>query len=175
LIFRSASNGGDVVDGGAKFGIISGFSGPLPLAQHRHLEYKRDRLLPGAIRTTRLAITFILSIWIGLGIFLAQAIRNYSLLQFALPLFIWFPAIYLWTTHAWERGIFVLNWERQYVALCIISWNGSGQAAALIHRIRHSNEHLVGAADIGRVRMPVSAACAVLGPCYLSPPHACWR
>jgi hypothetical protein len=119
LLFRSASNGGDGVDGDAKFSIIFGFSDPL--AQHRYLEYKRDRLLPGVIRTTRLAITFILSIWIGLGIFLAQAIRNYSLLQFALPSLIWFPAIYLWTIHAWERGIFVLNWEHQYVALCIIS------------------------------------------------------
>jgi hypothetical protein len=49
---------------------------------------------------------------------------------------------------------------------------GSGQVAAQIHRIHHSNEHPVGGANIGRVRISVSAACAVLGSCCLSPPHA---
>jgi hypothetical protein len=45
----------------------------------------------------------------------------------------------------------------------------AGQAAAPIHRIHHSNEHPVGCANIGRVRIPVSAACTVLGVYYLPP------
>jgi hypothetical protein len=52
---------------------------------------------------------------------------------------------------------------------------GAGQAAAPIHRIHHSNEHSVGCANIGRVRIPVSAACTVLGAYYLSPSDACSR
>ena len=52
---------------------------------------------------------------------------------------------------------------------------GAGQAAAPIHRIHHSNEHSVGCANIDRVRIPVSAVCAVLGVYYLPPPGACSR
>ena len=51
----------------------------------------------------------------------------------------------------------------------------AGQAAAPIHRIHHSNEHPVGCANIGRVRIPVSAACTALGAYYLSPSDACPR
>jgi hypothetical protein len=53
----------------------------------------------------------------------------------------------------------------------------AGQAAAPIHRIHHSNEHPVGCANIGRVRIPVSAACTALGAYahYLPPPDACSR
>ena len=51
----------------------------------------------------------------------------------------------------------------------------AGQAAAPIHRIHHSNEHSVGCANIGRVRIPVSAACTVLGVYYLPPSGACSR
>jgi hypothetical protein len=52
---------------------------------------------------------------------------------------------------------------------------GAGQAAAPIHRIHHSNGHSVGCANIGRVRIPVSAACTVLGVYYLPPSDACSR
>jgi hypothetical protein len=51
----------------------------------------------------------------------------------------------------------------------------AGQAAAPIHRIHHSNEHSVGCANIGRVRIPVSATCTVLGVYYLPQPGACSR
>jgi hypothetical protein len=52
---------------------------------------------------------------------------------------------------------------------------GSGQAAASIHRIHHSNERPVGGAKIGHAEEPLSAAGTALSPYYLSPPHACWR
>jgi hypothetical protein len=48
----------------------------------------------------------------------------------------------------------------------------AGQAAASIHRMHHANEHHVGSAKIGRVRIPVSAAGTVLSLDYLFPPHA---
>jgi hypothetical protein len=52
---------------------------------------------------------------------------------------------------------------------------GAGLAAAPIHRIHHSNEHPVSCANIGRVRIPVSAACTALGAYYLPPSGACSR
>jgi hypothetical protein len=51
----------------------------------------------------------------------------------------------------------------------------AGQAAASIHRMRHSNERPVGVAKIGHAEEPVSAACTALGVCYLPPPGACLR
>jgi hypothetical protein len=50
---------------------------------------------------------------------------------------------------------------------------GSGQAAASIHRIHHSNERPVGGAKAGHAEEPVPAAGTALSPYYLSPPHAC--
>jgi hypothetical protein len=51
----------------------------------------------------------------------------------------------------------------------------TGQAAASIHRMHHSNERPVGVAKIGHAEEPVSAACTALGVCYLPPSGACAR
>jgi hypothetical protein len=48
----------------------------------------------------------------------------------------------------------------------------TGQAAASIHRMHHSNERRVGGSKIGHAEEHVSAACTVLSPCYLLPPDA---
>ena len=45
----------------------------------------------------------------------------------------------------------------------------TGQAAASIHRMHHSNERPVGVAKTGHAEEPVSAACTVLGVYYLPP------
>ena len=51
----------------------------------------------------------------------------------------------------------------------------TGQAAASIHRMHHSNERPVGVAKIGHAEGPASAACTALSVCYLPPSDACSR
>ena len=48
----------------------------------------------------------------------------------------------------------------------------TGQAAASIHRMHHSNERRVGGSKIGHAEEPVSAACTAISPCYLPPSDA---
>jgi hypothetical protein len=48
----------------------------------------------------------------------------------------------------------------------------TGQAAASIHRMHHSNERCVGGSKIGHAEEHVSAACTALSPCYLLPSDA---
>jgi hypothetical protein len=52
---------------------------------------------------------------------------------------------------------------------------GSGQAAAPIHRMHHSNKHPVGSTKIRHAEEPAPAAGTALRAYYLLPPHACWR
>jgi hypothetical protein len=73
------------------------------------------------------------------------------------------PRPQVWIRAAQPSGV---RWERHSTASQSID---TGQAAASIHRMHHPNERRVGGSKIGHAEEPVSAACAVLSPCYLPP------